>query len=164
MNPTLKLPTTASTEAQLTVAAHERRISCSIAIACAPVTLYKIWADVQNWHTWDPDTKSAGLDQSFAAGSSGFITPQKGMTVKMQIIQAAADQSFTALCRVLGNRMIFVHTLQETRQGIIATHQVQFQGWLAGLLMRTVGQDVCKGLPLTMTRLKHVCEAAQCLK
>jgi hypothetical protein len=43
----------------------------------------------------------------------------------------------------------------------MATHQVKFQGWLAGLFMKTVGADVRQGLPLTMTRLKALCEMKQ---
>jgi Polyketide cyclase / dehydrase and lipid transport len=160
MNPMLELPTTASTEAQLTVSPHERSISCSIPIACSPATLYAIWSDVAHWHTWDPDTKWARLDHAFTTGSTGKLAPQKGMAVKMLITEATPNKSFTAECRVLGNRMIFTHTLQVTSEGIIATHRAQFQGWLSGLFMKTVGSDVQKGLPLTMTRLKHLCETS----
>ncbi len=143
------------------VVAQDRTISCSIPIACTPTTLYAIWSDVERWHTWDPDTKWARLNQAFATGSTGKLAPQKGMAVNMVISQTTPNQSFTAECRVLGNRMIFTHTLQETGSVIVAAHQVQFQGWLAGLFMKTVGADVRQGLPLTMTRLKALCEMKQ---
>jgi hypothetical protein len=142
------LPLAASPSAQLTVVGAQRSISCSIPIACTPAVLYAVWADVAHWHTWDPDTRWAQLDDAFAVGSQGKIAPQKGMAVKLRISEATPDRSFTAECPVLGNRMIF-------------RHHVQFSGWLAGLLMKTVGADVCKGLPLTMTRLKHLCESRQ---
>ena len=161
MNSLPDLPHTASAAAQLRVLPAERSVSCSIPIACAPATLYAIWADVAHWHTWDPDTKSAHLDQAFAAGNSGKIAPQKGIAVKMLITEATPSKSFTAVCRVLGNRMIFLHTLQETSDGIVASHEVQFKGWLSALFMQIVGADVSKGLPLTMTRLKHLCESRQ---
>jgi hypothetical protein len=123
--------------------------------------LYAVWADVAHWHSWDPDTRWAQLDGAFAVGSQGKIAPQKGMAVKLRISEAMPDRSFTAECPVLGNRMIFRHVLETASDGIVATHHVQFSGWLAGLLMKTVGADVCKGLPLTMTRLKHLCESRQ---
>jgi hypothetical protein len=66
-------------------------------------------------------------------------------------------RTLTAECPVLGNRMIFWHVLEAVSGGVLATHHVQFTGWLASLFMRTVGADVRKGLPLTMTRLKHLC-------
>ena len=161
MNAITPFPHAASPCAQLTVSTAERSISCSIPIACTPATLYAVWADVAHWHTWDPDTRWAQLDGTFAVGSQGKIAPKKGMTVKLCISEATPDRSFTAECRVLGNSMIFWHVLETTGDGILATHHVQFTGWLAGLFMKTVGADVRKGLPLTMTRLKHLCEERQ---
>jgi hypothetical protein len=152
------LPQTASPNAQLTVSVIQRSISCSIPIACTPATLYAVWADVAHWHTWDPDTRWAKLDGAFAVGSQGKIAPQKGMAVKLRISEATPDRSFTVVSPVLGNRMIFRHVLETVSDDVLATHHVQFTGWLAGLFMKTVGADVRKGLPLTMTRLKHLCE------
>jgi hypothetical protein len=157
----LELPTAASIQAQLTVSPHERSISCRIPMACSAQTVYALWADVNNWHTWDPDTKWARLDQAFASGSTGRLAPRKGMAVNLLISEATPHKSFTAESRVLGNRMIFSHKLLETGGGIVVIHQVQFQGWLAGLFMKTLGADVCQGLPLTLTRLKALCEIRQ---
>jgi hypothetical protein len=161
MNCLFPLPHAASSVAQLAVSPAQRSISCSIPIACSPATLYAIWADVAHWHTWDPDTRWARLDGPFKAGSQGKIAPQKGMAVKMLISEASPDRSFTAVCPVLGNRMNFRHELHIVNDGIVATHQVYFTGWLASLFMKTVGADVRKGLPITMTRLKHLCEERQ---
>lgn len=161
MNLSSPLPQAASPTAQLIVTPADRSISCSIPIACAPATLYAVWADVAQWHTWDPDTRWARLEGPFAAGSQGKIAPQKGLAVNLQISEAVPDRSFTVVCPVLGNQMIFRHDLMPTSEGLLATHQVQFTGWLAGIFMKTVGADVSKGLPVTMTRLKHLCEARQ---
>lgn len=145
--------------ASLKVSQAERQVTCAIPICCKPATLYSVWADVANWHTWDPDTRWARLDGPFTVGSSGRLAPKKGMAVTMQLTHVVPDQMFTVQCAVLGSQMIFSHTLVEQEQGVVATHQVQFRGWLAGILMRTVGADVAKGLPVTMSRLKALCES-----
>jgi hypothetical protein len=152
------LPTIASSEAKLIVLPEQRSLSCSIPIACSPAMLYAIWADVAQWHTWDPDTRWARLDGPFQAGSQGKIAPLKGIAVKMLISEASPDRSFTAIGSILGNHMHFRHELQIANDGIVATHHVKFTGWAAGLFMKTVGKDLCKGLPITMTRLKRLCE------
>lgn len=155
LNPSESAPILAS----LKVSQAERQITCASPIYCKPATLYAVWADVANWHAWDPDTRWARLDGPFVVGSSGRLAPQKGMAVTMRLTHVVPDQMFTVQCVVLGSQMIFSHTLVEQEHGVVATHQVQFKGWLAGILMRTVGADVAKGLPVTMSRLKAFCES-----
>jgi hypothetical protein len=165
MNPSQALPTRASADAVVTVSHESRAISCTIAVACAPEVLYEVWMDVAHWHVWDPDTKQASLDGPPFVGATGKLAPRKGMPIKISIVEASKPRSFTVTSTVLGTRMFFYHRLEQATAGessssIVATHEVRFEGWLAGLLMKMVGADVIAGLPLTMTRLKYLCESA----
>jgi hypothetical protein len=159
MNSFQALPSSASADAVLTVSHEKRSSSCTITISCAPVVLYEVWADVANWHVWDPDTRQASLDGPAVAGAKGRLAPRKGLPIKITIEEALKPESLTVMSKVLGSRMVFHHRLQQTSLGVVATHKVLFEGWLAGLLMKMVGADVIAGLPLTMTRLKAYCEA-----
>jgi hypothetical protein len=154
------LPLTASDQAELSVSYAERTVTCKISIACKPEVVYAAWADVAQWHLWDLDTRVASLQGSPHVGTVGKLTPHKGLPIKIEISEANAPRSFTVISQVLGNRFSFFHTLQPTSDSVIATHQVQFEGWLAGFFMKTVGADVIRGLPLTMTRLKQYCEGS----
>ncbi len=154
------LPTQASPSAHVQFDAAARRVACSIHMQCPPSAVYRVWARVDEWHLWDPDTRSAQLSGPFEAGSVGRITPQKGFGLKMVLVEATFDRSFTVACSVLGSGMRFEHAVAAMNGGVDVTHTVQFSGWLGGLLMRFVGTDVAKGLPLTLTRLKAACEAA----
>ncbi len=159
MNSSQALPASASADAVLTVSQMNRTISCTITISCAPEVLYEVWADVAHWHVWDPDTKHASLDGPAVAGAKGRLAPRKGMPIKLFISEASRPHSFTVMATALGSRMHFYHRLQQTSLGVVATHEVRFEGWLAGPLMKMVGADVIAGLPLTMTRLKYLCES-----
>ena len=76
----------------------------------------------------------------------------------MRISAATPNKSFTVLCQLLGSAMHFDHEVEPMPNGVRVLHRVRFNGWLAGLLLRTVGADVATGLPVTMLRLKALCE------
>ena len=79
-----------------------------IPIATAPAAIYRLYADVANWHRWDPDTKRATLDGPFAVGSRGSLTPAKGNTVPMVVTFADPARGFTVESRIpLLLRMVF---------------------------------------------------------
>ena len=79
----------------------------------------------------------------------------------MRVTEATPGRSFTVECPVLGSRMRFEHELVPVAGGVQVTHRVNFQGWLAGWLDRSVGRDVREGLPRTLASLKaHVERAA----
>ncbi len=153
---------TACNSAKVTVSAENRTVVCQIDMRCSAEALFAVWADVANWHTWDPDTQWARLDGPFATASVGRIKPPKGMSIKMVVTQVTPARSFTVVCPVLGSHMHFEHTLSPLatpEQGVRVTHTVRFTGWLSRLLMRTIGRQVASGLPLTLTRLRAVCES-----
>lgn len=132
-------------------------IEAKILINAPARAVYDVWADVAHWSRWDPDTLEARLDGAFAVGSSGRLRPRKGMSVRMVIVEAVPNKSFTVECPVLGNVMRFEHELVPTSGGMEVIHRVQFRGWLSGWLRRTVGRDIQHGLPVTLQSLKlHV--------
>ena len=138
--------------------AMSESIQASIDIATRPEVVYAIWADVPRWPQWDPDTREAWLDGPLAVGAKGRLKPRKGFAVPMRVTDALAGERFTVECLVLGNVMRFEHILRPVQGGVEVIHRVSFHGWLAGWLMRTVGQDVRRGLPVTLRGLKALAE------
>lgn len=153
-----RLPSVAATDVQLTVDTDQRIVRGALPVNCRPEAIYTVWADVAGWSGWDPDTRWARLDGPFAAGSRGRIAPQKGFPVSFELTHRVSNRAFTIVCPVLGNRMTFVHSMDYLDGQLMVSHSVQFSGWLSGLLMRQVGSDVARGLPLTLTRLRARCE------
>ena len=133
-------------------------IQSSIDIATGPEVVYAIWVDVPHWPQWDPDTREAWLDGPLAMGAKGRLKPRKGFAVPMRVTDAVPGERFTVECPVLGNVMRFEHILRPVHGGVEVIHRVSFHGWLAGWLMRTVGQDVRRGLPVTLKGLKALAE------
>lgn len=82
-----------------------------IKVAATPEVIFGIYADVQNWHTWDPDTKVATLEGPFEVGSRGRLTPAKGNTVPMILTHVVRDSCFTVESKIPLFRMVFEHEL-----------------------------------------------------
>ncbi|MFC0253495.1 SRPBCC family protein [Massilia consociata] len=130
----------------------------SILIEASPAAVFAIYADVARWPAWDPDTRAASIDGSFASGATGRLAPAKGFEVPMQFISVEPDRGFTVASRVLFSTMLFDHTLHPTGAGVVATHRVSFHGPCAWFLRHLVGRRVRHGLPVTMRRLKAFAE------
>lgn len=130
-----------------------------ISIEASPETVFRIYEDVKNWHTWDPDTKKATLDGPFQVGSQGRITPPKGMTVPMVLTQVVPGKCFTAESRIPMFAMLFEHELSGTSGATEVIHRVTFSGLLTPILGRMLSKQLNSGLPLTLKNLKALAEA-----
>ncbi|MFY8044507.1 MAG: SRPBCC family protein [Rhodoferax sp.] len=127
-------------------------------IAASPDTIFRIYADVQNWHTWDPDTKQASLDGPFHVGTRGRITPPKGMTVPMHLTQVEPGKCFTVESKIPLFQMLFEHELVATTRGTEVVHRVTFSGLLSIVLGPMLSKQLNAGLPVTLRNLKALAE------
>ena len=131
-----------------------------IAIAASPETVFRIYEDVQNWHTGDPDTKQAVLDGPFRVGSRGRITPPKGMSVPMLLTQVVPARCFTVESKIPLFRMVFEHELVPVPGATEVVHRVTFSGLLSFVLGPMLSKQLNAGLPVTLRKLKTRAESA----
>lgn len=131
-----------------------------ITAAATPRSIFRIYEDVRNWHTWDPDTRAASLDGAFAVGSRGRLVPAKGRAVPMVLTRVERDRCFTAESRIPLFRMRFEHELVPAGGNTEIVHRVTFSGALAFLLGTMLARRVDAGLPVTLQRLKALAESA----
>lgn len=130
-----------------------------IKVAATPEVIFRIYADVENWHTWDPDTKVATLEGPFEVGSRGRLTPTKGNTVPMVLTHVVRDSCFTVESKIPLFRMVFEHELL-SQQGVTEViHRVTFSGALTVLLGKMLARQLNSGLPVTLGKLKSLAES-----
>ena len=120
--------------------------------------IFRLYADVAAWHTWDPDTRRASLDGPFAVGSRGSLTPTRGNTVPMVLTRVEPDACFTVESRIPLFRMVFEHELVPQGLATRVTHRVTFSGPLAVVLGRLLARRLDRGLPVTLANLKREAE------
>lgn len=136
------------------------KVEHRILVTTSAEKIFRIYEDVENWNTWDPDTKSAHIDGPFATGTMGRLTPTKGSTVPMRLTSVKKNEHFTVESKIPLFRMVFEHELIERNGSTEVVHRVMFSGLLSPLLGRLVGATVQKGLPVTLARLKVAAEGA----
>jgi Polyketide cyclase / dehydrase and lipid transport len=139
---------------EIFIMAIEERIT----INAPAFTIFALYADVANWNTWDPDTKSASLNGAFAVGTTGTLTPAQGRPVQIKLVEVTQDRSFTVVGAIPGFSMRFDHELTVRGDTTEAVHRVTFSGFLRFIFGPLVGSQVRKGLPKTMLSLKAKAE------
>jgi hypothetical protein len=128
-------------------------------VAAAPETIFRIYEDVANWHTWDPDTKRAFLNGPLQPGSRGKLTPTKGNTVPMLVTEVDANRLFTVESKIPLFRMRFEHELKPNADGTEVIHRVELSGPLTLFLGPMLARQLNAGLPVTLRNLKHLAES-----
>jgi hypothetical protein len=134
------------------------QIEHRITIQAKPEVIFRIYEDVANWHTWDPDTKQAMLDGPMRVGARGKITPPKGMTVPMLVTEMTSDRNFTVESKIPLFCMVFEHVLNPSESGTEVIHRVTFSGLLSIVLGPMLSKQLNTGLPETLGNLKKLAE------
>jgi hypothetical protein len=115
--------------------------------------VWNVWSDVDRWHEWDADIEYAKLAGPFVAGGELVLKPKGGPKVRIQLSDVQPGLSFTDVTRFPLARMIDVHELQDTPQGLRLKNSIRMEGPLAWLWRKLVGENVAAGIPRQMEAL-----------
>lgn len=127
-------------------------------VRAAPEAVFRIYEDVANWHSWDPDTKQAMLDGPFRLGATGRLTPTQGNTVPMRVTEVTPGRSFTVESKIPLFRMVFEHVLTPRESGTEIVHRVTLSGPLSLVIGPLLRRRLHAGLPVTLGMLKQLVE------
>ena len=120
--------------------------------------IWKLWADVPNWSTWDKDVEKAELFGDFAVGTKGILRPVGGPKVKFEIIECEKFKSFTSRSSLPLCTVDFIHSMNEIRDGLEITYEVQMTGILTFLFSRVIGKKMAIELPTAVDKLIELTE------
>jgi hypothetical protein len=115
--------------------------------------VWTVWSDVDHWHEWDADIEYATLSGPFAVGSELVLKPKGGPKVRIQLSDVTPGSSFTDVTRFPLARMVDVHELQDTPQGLKLKNSIRMEGPLAWVWRKLVGETVAAGIPRQMEAL-----------
>jgi hypothetical protein len=115
--------------------------------------VWKVWSDVDHWPEWDEDIEYAKLSGPFVAGGELLLKPRGGPKVSIRLSEVQAGLSFTDVTHFPLARMIDVHELQDTPQGLRLKNSIRMEGPLAWLWRKLVAEKVAAGIPRQMEAL-----------
>jgi hypothetical protein len=112
--------------------------------------LWKLFADVNNWHTWDEGIEYARLEGKFERGNHFLLKPKKGPKVKIELIEAIENKKFVDLTKFPGAKMYGEHIFDETPEGLKITTTMKVEGPLGFLWRKIVAENIANALPAEM--------------
>jgi hypothetical protein len=112
--------------------------------------MWQLFADVNNWHTWDKSIEFAQLEGQFEKGNHFMFQPKGGPKLKLQIVEAIKNQNFTDLTTFPLAKMYGEHLFEETPEGLKMTTTMKVEGILGFLWRKIVAQKIVDGLPSDM--------------
>lgn len=117
--------------------------------------MWKLFADVNNWHTWDEGIEFAKMDGKFEKGNFFTLRPKGGSNVKVELLETVENKSFLDVTKFPLAKMFDNHTFEETPQGLKITNTISVTGVLGFLWRKIVAQKIVDSLPNDMqTQIK----------
>jgi len=114
--------------------------------------LWKLFANVNDWHKWDSGIEYARMEGQFQKGNSFLLKPKNGPRVRIQLHEVIENRKFVDLTKFPLAKMYGEHTFDETPEGLKITTTMKVQGPLGFLWRKIVAEDIVKGLPTEMIR------------
>jgi len=112
--------------------------------------IWKLFADVNNWHTWDEGIEFAKLDGKFEKGNFFTLKPKGGPKVKIKLLETVANEKFVDCTTFPLAKMTGTHIFEETPNGLKITTTMQVDGILSFLWVKLVAKKIVNGLPNEM--------------
>src|SRR6185436_13627639 len=99
--------------------------------------MWKLFADVNSWHTWDQGIEFAKMEGKFEKGNHFILRPKGGPNVKIKLVEAVENKMFTDFTQFPLAKMFGEHKFEETASGLRVTTTITVKG-LLGFLWRKI--------------------------
>ena len=132
----------------------------SVETSAAPAAIWRLWADVESWGTWNADIESIQISGPFAAGAEIVMTPAGQDPVHLRVAEATVDELFVDEARFDGLLLRTVHRIERLdgldQGGRLRTrvvYRMEITGAAADELGSQIGPAVTADWPDTMAAL-----------
>ena len=112
--------------------------------------MWKLMADVNNWHTWDSGIEYATLSGKFEQGNHFMLKPKGGPKTKIELIEVIENRKFVDLTKFPLAKMYGEHLFEETDEGLKITTTMKVEGILSFLWIKIVAQGIADSNPHEM--------------
>jgi hypothetical protein len=112
--------------------------------------MWKLFADVNNWHKWDSEIEYAKMDGAFQQGNHFILKPKNGPKIKINLVETIENRKFIDLTKFPLAKMYGEHTFEETPKGLRITTTMKVEGVLSFLWVKLVARNIANALPVEM--------------
>ena len=124
-----------------------------------PQRVWRLWADVEQWPSWNPDIEEIELSGPFAPGSRIVMTPSGQEPIELEIAEAKEPQLFVEradLGQIVVRTTHRVERLDDELARI--TYRMEITGPQADTLGPEVGPQISGDFPETLAALAERAE------
>lgn len=110
--------------------------------------MWNLFADVNNWHTWDTGIEYAKLEGNFEKGNHFLLRPNGGPNVKVELLEVLENKRFLDVTNFPLAKMYDEHLFEETPDGLKITNIITVKGLLGFLWVKIVAKKIVNNLPV----------------
>ena len=135
-------------------------IQKSSVIHANPALIFKILADVENWHTWTASVKKSTLLNRavFAVGAKVKIIQPGLLPVTWEITEIQNNKSFCWVSKFVGLEITAKHTIEETDDFSKVVLITTYKGFLSKLIYFLTSDLTHKYMTMELNGLKLASE------
>jgi hypothetical protein len=129
----------------------------SIETSATPEAIWRLWADVENWGTWNAEIEKIEMNGPFAAGAQITMTPPGDDPVLLRISEAVEDELFVDEARFNGLLLRTTHRIDRIDQNRIrVVYRMEITGTGADEAGPQIGPGITADWPETMASLAEL--------
>jgi hypothetical protein len=116
--------------------------------------IWRLWADVENWASWNSDIEKIELRGPFAEGSTISMTPIGQDTVELRLEDVRENEQFVDQAEVAGVFLRTIHRLEPLADDSVRIiYRMEITGPAADELGARIGPEITADFPDTIAAL-----------
>jgi len=108
--------------------------------------VWKVWTDVNQWHTWQDDIEYAKLEGEFKAGNRFLFKPKCGPKINIELTRVEPKRIFIDLTRFPLAKMYDAHEIINHGDVVEIKTTISIEGLLSFLWRKIVAENVAHGM------------------
>ncbi|MFK0181759.1 SRPBCC family protein [Streptomyces xanthochromogenes] len=129
----------------------------SIETSATPEAVWRLWADVENWGSWNAEIEKIEISGPFAAGTQITMTPPGDDPVLLRIAEAVEGELFVDEARFNGLLLRTIHRIDRIDQHRIrVVYRMEITGTGADETGPQIGPGITADWPETMASLAEL--------
>lgn len=108
--------------------------------------IWRVWADINNWNTWQNDIDYAKLENDFKAGNTFILKPKGVSEVIIELIEVIPNKTFTDLTRFPLAKMYGKHEFIQHGDKLEIKTTMSVDGYFGFIWRKIVAEDVASGM------------------
>lgn len=109
--------------------------------------MWKLFTDVNNWHTWDDGIEHASITGPFEQGNHFLLKLKGGPNLKVSLLETIENRLFLDVTHFPLAKMYDNHSFEETAEGLKITNTITVKGLLSFVWVKLVAQNIVNALP-----------------